>query len=185
MQRNNNSIMIFEIMRGGKTDWVGKEWAGLFFPRGKNGPAHSFPGEKTDWGEILACYTGNMRKYHQIDIYIYQCDIVIASVCLLCYLLNHWAESNQIWCVSYLHEWGLQQQLKIWPCPLGPWGGVKRSNIIKISITKSISKIFIPNFLFVLEMKDIKHIEQDFCGTWGRRVLRGSKNVFSNMVMWG
>ena len=28
------------------------------FPRGKNGPAHSFPGEKTDWGEIPACYTG-------------------------------------------------------------------------------------------------------------------------------
>ena len=21
------------------------------FPRGKNGPAHSFPGEKTDWGK--------------------------------------------------------------------------------------------------------------------------------------
>ena len=51
--------MIFEINSGGeKTDWVGKEWAGLFFPRGKNGPAHSFPGEKTDWGEIPACYSG-------------------------------------------------------------------------------------------------------------------------------
>ena len=52
--------MIFEIISGGeKTDWVGKEWAGLFFPRGKNGPAHSFPGEKTDWGEIPACYSGS------------------------------------------------------------------------------------------------------------------------------
>ena len=51
--------MIFEIIRGGeKTDWVGKEWAGLLFPWGKNGPAHSFPGEKADWGEIPACYTG-------------------------------------------------------------------------------------------------------------------------------
>ena len=29
--------MIFEIISGGeKSDWVGKEWAGLFFPRGKN-----------------------------------------------------------------------------------------------------------------------------------------------------
>ena len=55
--------MIFEIISGGeKTDWVGKEWAGLFFPRGKNGPAHSFPGEKTDWGEIPACYTGMARS---------------------------------------------------------------------------------------------------------------------------
>ena len=41
---------------------MGKEWAGLFFPRGKNGPAHSFPGEKTDWGEIPACYTGIHRN---------------------------------------------------------------------------------------------------------------------------
>ena len=49
---------IFEIIRGGGIDWVGKEWVGLLFPRGKNGPAHSFPGEKTDWGEIPACYTG-------------------------------------------------------------------------------------------------------------------------------
>ena len=63
--------MIFEIIRGGeKTDWVGKEWAGLLFPRGKNGPAHSFPGEKTDWGEIPACYTGEswdaivLQTYH-------------------------------------------------------------------------------------------------------------------------
>ena len=47
---------------GEKTDWVGKEWAGLFFPRGKNGPAHSFPGEKTDWGEIPACYTGCRKQ---------------------------------------------------------------------------------------------------------------------------
>ena len=31
---------------------MGKEWAGLLFPRGKNGPAHSFPGEKTDWGKF-------------------------------------------------------------------------------------------------------------------------------------
>ena len=39
--------MIFEIISGGEklTGW------------GKNGPAHSFRGEKTDWGEIPACYT--------------------------------------------------------------------------------------------------------------------------------
>ena len=46
--------MIFEIISGGggETDWVGKEWAGLFFPRGKNGPAHSFPGEKLTGGKF-------------------------------------------------------------------------------------------------------------------------------------
>ena len=37
---------------------MGKKLTSQFFPRGKNGPAHSFPGEKTDWGEIPACYTG-------------------------------------------------------------------------------------------------------------------------------
>ena len=59
--------MIFEIISGGeKTDWVGKEWAGLFFPRGKNGPAHSFPGEKTDWGEIPACYRGFIAIIHRL-----------------------------------------------------------------------------------------------------------------------
>ena len=53
--------MIFEIISGGeKTDWVGKEWAALFFP------AHSFPGEKTDWGEIPACYTGP-QSFVEID----------------------------------------------------------------------------------------------------------------------
>ena len=53
--------MIFEIISGGeKTDWVGKEWAGLFFPRGKNGPAHSFPGEKTDWGKFWPVTPGHV-----------------------------------------------------------------------------------------------------------------------------
>ena len=62
--------MIFEIIRGGgKTDWVGKEWAGLYFPRGKNGPAHSFPGEKTDWGEISACYNGSIIKKEETQLH--------------------------------------------------------------------------------------------------------------------
>ena len=52
--------MIFEIIRGGgETDWVGKEWAGLLFPRGKNGPAHSFPGVKTDWGKVRPVTPGS------------------------------------------------------------------------------------------------------------------------------
>ena len=52
------------------------------------------------------------------------------AVYLLCYLLlNHWTKVNQIWYVSYSHEWGVQRQI-FWPRPLGPWGGVKRSNII-------------------------------------------------------
>ena len=42
---------------------------------------------------------------------------------------------NQIWCLSYLHEWHMQRH-HFWgspppPPPLGPLGGAKRSNIIK------------------------------------------------------
>ena len=61
-----------------------------------------------------------------------------------------------------------------------PWGKVKRSNIINMSI----SKIFIPNSLCVFsQIKDRKHIEQNFhsvarvmprgatCGCWGSQKL--------------
>ena len=76
--------MIFEIISGGeKTDWVGKEWAGLFFPRGKNGPAHSFPGEKTDWGEITACYThGPNYRNVKNTIIMFQCKTYL-NTCLV------------------------------------------------------------------------------------------------------
>ena len=50
---------------------------------------------------------------------------------------------NQIWCESYLHEWHMHRHHFWGPCPLGPWGGAKRSNI-----TKSISKVFKPNFVY-------------------------------------
>ena len=38
---------------------------------------------------------------------------------------------NQIWCVSYLHEWHMQHHNFWGSRTLGPWGGAKRSNIIK------------------------------------------------------
>ena len=83
---------------------------------------------------------------------------VCASIRLLCYLLlNHWTKYNQIWCVSYSHEWGAQRKFIFWP----PGEGSK-GQISLISNTKSISKIFIPNFVCVLKMKDTKHIRWDF-----------------------
>ena len=45
-------------IRGEKTDWVGKKLTDQFFLQGKYGPARFFPKEKTDWGEISACFTG-------------------------------------------------------------------------------------------------------------------------------
>ena len=52
------------------------------------------------------------------------------AICPLCYLLlNHWTKFNQIWCVGFSHEWDVQRQFFL-PRPLGPWDGVKMSNII-------------------------------------------------------
>ena len=54
------------------------------------------------------------------------------SVCPSRYLLlNRWTKFNQIWCVSCSHGKGVQRHIFFWPRPLGPWGGAKRSNIIK------------------------------------------------------
>ena len=51
---------------------------------------------------------------------------VCPSFCQLCYLLlNHWTKSNQIWCVRYSHEWGMQQQKDFSPRPLGRGQKVK------------------------------------------------------------
>ena len=70
---------------GEKTDWVGKEWARLFFLRGKNGPAHSFPGEKTDWGEIPACYNSSFEHpKHMFKLM----DKNIIAILRLIFLLN-------------------------------------------------------------------------------------------------
>ena len=79
-----------------------------------------------------------------------------------------------------------------WPRPLGPSGGVKYHFI---SMTKSISKIFIPNFVFVLTNERYKTYQTgfSFCpldhatgvGLWGAEGAEGVKKFFfSNMVMW-
>ena len=48
------------------------------------------------------------------------------SVLPLCYLLlNRWTNFNQIWCVSYSLEWGVQRQTFFGPAPWGPGEGSK------------------------------------------------------------
>ena len=90
-------------------------------------------------GHALGVGLGVLRGQNQIP-----------SCCPLCYLLlNHQTKFNQIWCVGYSHEWGVQRQFFFAPPP----GALGRSQKVKyhlISITKSISKIFIPNCLCVL-----------------------------------
>ena len=60
---------------------------------------------------------------------------------------NCFPKFNQIWCVSYLHEWHMQRHNVLGPRLLGPWGGAKRSNIIKSQLQNQISKIVKPKFV--------------------------------------
>ena len=76
-------------------------------------------------------------------------------------LLNHWTKSNQIWCVSCSHEWGAQRHI-FWARPLGPWGGAKRSNIIKFQLQSQFQRFFNQTLCVFSHMKDIKHIRRDF-----------------------
>ena len=62
------------------------------------------------------------------------CNRLRPSVCPLCYLLlNHWTKFNQIWCVSYWHEWGVQRQTFFGPAPWGPWEGSKGQISLKFN----------------------------------------------------
>ena len=85
---------------------------------------------------------------------------VWTSVRPLCYLLlNHWTKFNQIWCLSYSHEWGAHSKKNFGPHPLGRGQKVKYH---LISITNSISKIFIPNFVCVLTNERYKTYQMGF-----------------------
>ena len=112
---------------------------------------------------------------------------------MLCYL-PHWTKFNQILCVSHSHEWGLQQQIFFGPAPWGPGEGSKGQISFNL-ITKSVSKIFIPNFVCVLTNVRFKTNRTGFffcrrgnaqgVGLWGAGGAQGVKSLFfSNMVMW-
>ena len=84
------------------------------------------------------------------------------SICPLCYLLlNHWTRFNQILCVSYSHEWGVKQQIFLAPPPVALGSGHQVKYHL-ISIAKSISKIFIPNFVCVLTKERYKTYQTFF-----------------------
>ena len=69
---------------------------------------------------------------------------------------------NQSWCVSYLHEWHMQQHYFLGLMPPGALGRGQRSNIIKSQLLSQF-QIFLNQALCVFsQMKDIKHIRQDF-----------------------
>ena len=62
-------------------------------------------------------------------------DIVIVSVRPICYLLlNNCTKPDQIWCVSYSHEWGVQHHNFFGP----PLGAVRSGQKFKYDIRPSV-----------------------------------------------
>ena len=86
---------------------------------------------------------------------------------------------NQIWCVSYLHQWHMQATAQCFgPHPLGPWGGTKRSNIIKSQSQSQFQRFLNQTLCVFSQMKDINISNGIFLlspgscprgGTWGYR----------------
>ena len=62
---------------------------------------------------------------------------------------------NQIWCVSYLHEWHMHGRHFLGPHPLGPWGGAKRSNIIKSELQSQFQRFLNQTLCIFSQMKYI------------------------------
>ena len=62
---------------------------------------------------------------------------------------------NQICCVSYLHECHKHQHNILGPGPLGPWGGAKRSNIIKSELHSQFQRFLNQILCIFSQMKDI------------------------------
>ena len=79
-------------------------------------------------------------------------------------LLNHWTKSNQIWCVSCSHEWGVQRH-----CFFGPGEGPKGQislNIIKFQLLSQFQGFLNQTLCVFSQMKDIKHIRRDIHLAW-------------------
>ena len=62
---------------------------------------------------------------------------------------------NQIWCVRYLQECHIQRHHCLGPGPLGPWGGAKRSNIIKSILQSQFQRFLNQTLCIFSQMKDI------------------------------
>ena len=87
---------------------------------------------------------------------------------------------NQIWCVSYLHQWHMQRHNSFDPYPLGPWGGAKRSNIIKSQSQSQFPRFLSQTLCVFSQMKDIKYFSDRIfipspgsCPRGGTRGYRG------------
>ena len=59
--------------------------------------------------------------------------------------------------MSYLHEWHMQWHHFWGPRPLGPWGGAKRSNIIKSELQSHFQRILNQTLCIFSQLKYITY----------------------------
>ena len=147
----------------------------------------------SNWFVIPAFFLQIERDIVIASVRLSICLSIHPSVCLLCYLLNHWTKFNQIWCLSYSHEWACNSKFFFGPTPEALRRGQKVKYHFK-SITKSISKIFITNFGCVLTNERYKTYQTgfSFCGLGhapgvGHRGCPGGqkkKNFFSSNMFY-
>ena len=126
-------------------------------------------------------------------LFFKNCNRLRPSVCALCYLLlNHWTKYNQIWCVRYSHEWGVQRHF-FGPAPWGPGEGSKGQISFNFNYSQ-FQRLLYQSLCVFSQMKDTKHIRRDFHSVarimpqgWDFRALgvpRGVNFFSSNMVIW-
>ena len=138
----------------------------------------------------IAKYSKNMHYLFPQFFLKSKWDIVCPSVR---YAIS--TKFNQIGCVSYSHEWDMQGQTFFLAPPPGALGKGQKVKYHLISISKSISKIFIPNFVYVLTNERHKTYQKGFSfrllghapglGLGGTGGAQGVKKIFfPNMVIW-
>ena len=64
--------------------------------------------------------------------------------------------------MSYIHEWHMQQHNFLGPRHLGPWGGAKRSIIIKSKLQSQFQRFLNQSLCVFSQMKDMKQYQMGF-----------------------
>ena len=83
------------------------------------------------------------------------------AVCPLCYLhLNRWTKFNQICCVSFSHEWGVQGKNVFGTAPWGPWEGSK-DQISFFQLQSQFQRFLHQTLCVYSQIQDTKHIWRD------------------------
>ena len=97
-------------------------------------------------------------------------------------------KSNQIWCVNYSHDWGVQWYI-FRPTPCGPEEGLKGQLLLNFQLQSQFQRFLKQTFNVFSHIKDIKHIKQGFSfgllghapGVVGLGVLRVKSLIFPKM----